>query len=131
MQVLIFKLNDEHFAVETARVQVINDMMEVTRVPKAPSYIKGLINLRGNIISLLDINLLLNIEKKDQGEENIVILNVGEEQVGICVDEVEEVIEVEEDKIETLKDEKGENYIKGIINFGDKIVTMIDIDKLI
>ncbi|SFB23271.1 chemotaxis protein CheW [Clostridium frigidicarnis] len=131
MQVLIFKLTDEHFAVETSKVQVINDMMEVTRVPKAPSYINGLINLRGNIISLLDINLLLNIEKNLEAEENIIILNMEDEQVGICVDEVEEVVEVNEDKLETLKDEKSQNYIKGIINFGDKIVTMIDIDKLI
>lgn len=131
MQVLIFKLTDEHFAVETSKVQVINDMMEVTRVPKAPSYIKGLINLRGNIISLLDINLLLNIEKNLEAEENIIILNMEDEQVGICVDQVEEVVEVSEDKLEALKDEKGQNYIKGIINFGDKIVTMIDIDKLI
>lgn len=131
MQVLIFKLTDEHFAVETSKVQVINDMMEVTRVPKAPSYINGLINLRGNIISLLDINLLLNIEKNLEAEENIIILNMEDEQVGICVDQVEEVVEVNEDKLETLKDEKSQNYIKGIINFGDKIVTMIDIDKLI
>lgn len=131
MQVLIFKLTDEHFAVETSKVQVINDMMEVTRVPKAPSYIKGLINLRGNIISLLDINLRLNIEKNLEAEENIIILNMEDEQVGICVDQVEEVVEVSEDKLEALKDEKSQNYIKGIINFGDKIVTMIDIDKLI
>lgn len=64
MQVVVFRLGDEQFAVETAKVQGINDIMEITRVPKAPNYIKGLINLRGNVISLLDINLLLNINKK-------------------------------------------------------------------
>ena len=61
MQIVVFKLGDEHFAVETERVQGINDMMGITRVPKAPRYIKGLINLRGSIKSLVDINLLLDV----------------------------------------------------------------------
>ena len=58
MQIVVFKLGDEHFAVETDRVQGINDIMSITRVPKAPKYIKGLINLRGSIKSLVDLNLL-------------------------------------------------------------------------
>ena len=62
MQIVVFRLGEEHFAVETERVTGINDMMTVTRVPKAPSYIKGLINLRGSIKSLVDINLLLNLK---------------------------------------------------------------------
>lgn len=131
IQVLIFRLNDEQFAVETSKVQVINDMSTITRVPKAPSYIKGLINLRGNIVSLLDINLLLEIDKSETSEENIVILNIHDEQVGICVDSVEEVVEIEESSIERLNDDRGKSYIKGIINFGERIVTLVDIDKLI
>ena len=55
MQIVVFKLGDEHFAVETEKVQSINDMMSVTKVPKAPNYIKGLINLRGNIKSLVTL----------------------------------------------------------------------------
>ncbi len=131
MQVLIFKLGDEKFAVETSKVQVINDMMEVTKVPNAPSYIRGLINLRGNIISLLDINLLLSMSNREGTQENVIILNMEEEQVGISVDEVEEVIDVEEELMEKMQDQGSKQYIKGIINFGDKIVTLIDIDKLI
>ena len=57
MQIVVFKLGDEHFAVETDRVQSINDIMSITKVPKAPSYIKGLINLRGSIKSLVDLKL--------------------------------------------------------------------------
>ncbi|WP_376701675.1 chemotaxis protein CheW, partial [Clostridium tyrobutyricum] len=51
MQVVIFRLNKEQFAVETSKVQSINDAMKITRVPKAPAHIKGIINLRGNVIS--------------------------------------------------------------------------------
>ncbi|WP_055668156.1 chemotaxis protein CheW [Desnuesiella massiliensis] len=130
MQIVIFKLNDEQFAVETAKVQGINDMMEITKVPKAPSHIKGLINLRGSIISLLDINLLLDLPK-DINQTNIIILNMNEEQVGITVDQVDEVLEIEENLIERIDDERRKGYIKGVINFKDRIVTLIDIDKLL
>ena len=65
MQIVVFKLGDEHFAVETERVQGINDIMGITKVPKAPAYIKGLINLRGNIKSLVDIDLLLDVNSSD------------------------------------------------------------------
>ncbi len=131
MQVVVFKLNDEQFAVEAAKVQSINDMMEITKVPKSAEYIKGLINLRGNIISLLDINLLLDIEKGDGSQENIIILNLQEESVGVTVDQVDEVLEIEEDLVEKVETDRKKTYIKGVINFKDRIVTLIDIGKLI
>jgi purine-binding chemotaxis protein CheW len=131
MQVVIFKIGDEQFAVETSKVQSINDIMEITKVPKAPKHIKGLINLRGNIISLLDINLLLDIEKGNIAQNNIIILDVEEELVGITVDEVDEVLEVDETILEKLENERKKSYVKGILNFKDRIVTLVDINKLI
>ncbi|MBU3098596.1 MULTISPECIES: chemotaxis protein CheW [Clostridium] len=131
MQVVVFKVNEEQFAVEASSVQSINDMMEITNVPKSAAYIKGLINLRGNIISLLDINLLLDIEKGSVEQENIIILNLKEESVGVTVDQVDEVLEIELNLIEKIETDKDKSYIKGIINFKDRIVTLIDIGKLI
>lgn len=131
MQVIIFKLNDEQFAVETAKVQNITDMMQITRVPKAPEYIRGLINLRGNVISLLDINLVLDVNKGDIDKQSIIIIRLRDEAVGIAVDQVDEVLEVDEEIIEKLEDNRGKTYVKGVINFKDRIVTLIDIDKLI
>jgi purine-binding chemotaxis protein CheW len=131
LQVVIFKLNNEQFAVQTDKIQSINDAMEITKVPKAPTHIKGLINLRGNIISLLDINLLLDIPKGDKSQNNIIILEMEDELVGIAVDDVYEVLDVEEKLIERSSDERRKEYIEGIINFQDRIVTLIDIDKLL
>lgn len=131
MQVVIFKLQDEEFAVETAKIQSITDTMEITRVPKAPNYIKGLINLRGNIIPLLNLKMLLDIEINDIEQENIIIVAINEESIGIIVDMVEEVLEIEENIIENLNEKDKKEYIKGIINFKDRIVTLIDIDKLV
>ncbi|KYH34791.1 chemotaxis protein CheW [Clostridium tepidiprofundi DSM 19306] len=131
MQVVVFTLNNEQFAVETEKVQTINDIMKITKVPKAPKYIKGLINLRGNVISLLDINLLLDIDKSSTEQQNIIILKIQDELVGIVVDQVDEVLDVDKDKVENLEESRRKIYIKGIINFLDRIVTLIDIDKLI
>ncbi|KAJ53493.1 purine-binding chemotaxis protein CheW [Clostridium tetanomorphum] len=131
MQVVIFKLSDEQFAVETAKVQSINDMMEITKVPNAPAHIKGLINLRGNIISLLDINLLLDVNGEGKEQSNIIILDIEEEMVGITVDQVDEVLDVEEELIEKLDEDRKKAYIKGVINFKDRVVTLIDIDRLL
>ena len=131
MQIVVFKVNEEQFAVEASNVQSINDMMEITKVPKSATYIKGLINLRGNIISLLDINLLLDIEKGAGAQENIIILNLKEESVGVTVDQVDEVLEIEENLIEKVETDRNKSYIKGVINFKDRIVTLIDIAKLI
>lgn len=131
MQIVVFKLGDEQFAVETSRVQSIADMMKVTKVPKAPSYIKGLINLRGSIISLLDINLLLNISFNSNEQTNVIILNVQDEMLGISVDQVEEVLEFDEKALQKLEGDKTQAYTKGIVKLNDRLVTLIDIDKLL
>ena len=131
MQVVVFKVNEEQFAVEASKVQSINDMMEITKIPKSAEYIKGLINLRGTIISLLDINLLLDIDKGEGAQENIIILNLNEEFVGVTVDQVDEVLEIEEEIIEKVEIDKKKTYIKGVINFKDRIITLIDIGRLI
>lgn len=131
MQIVIFKLNDEQFAVETAKVQSINDIMEITKVPNAPNHIKGLINLRGNIISLLDINLLLDVEKIEGDSNNIIILEMQDEQIGITVDQVDEVVDIGEDIIEKGEDVRKKGYIKGVINLEGRIITLIDIERLL
>ena len=131
MQVVIFRLNNELFAVETAKVQSINNAMGITKVPKAPAYIKGLVNLRGNVISLLDINLLMDIPKSGKSENSIIILEMEDELVGVTVDQVDEVLDLEENVIEKINDEKKKAYIEGIINLDNRVVTLINIDKLL
>lgn len=130
MQYVVFKLGEEHFAVETAKILSINDMMKITPVPKAPVHIKGLINLRGSIKSLVDINLLLNIEA-NENQNNIIILKVNEEEIGIIVDDVEEVIDIDEYKLQKLETQNIEHYIKGVIELDNRLLTIIDIEKLL
>ncbi len=131
MQVVVFTIDSEEFAVETSKVQGINGLMKITKVPKAKKYIKGLINLRGSILSVLDINLLLGMNSSDENNNNIIVLELDGEQVGITVDHVEEVMNVEEDMIKRVHENKNKPFIKGIINLDNRILTIIDIDKLL
>ena len=130
MQIVVFKLGEEYFAVKTEKVQSINDIMSITKVPNSPEYIKGLINLRGSIKSLVDINLLLNIQHNEI-QENIIILDANGEEIGISVDRVEEVVSIDDKALKEFKREDNEEYIQGIINYEDKLLTVIDIEKLL
>lgn len=130
MQIVIFKLNDEQYAFNSSKVKNIVENMNITKVPKAPKYVVGLINLRGNIITMLDLSVLLNIEKSKNEQNNIIIINRKDELVGIKVDEVEEVLEIDNDMINTVGDTKDKSYIKGVIKLNDnRIVTLIDVDE--
>ncbi|MEG0132536.1 MAG: chemotaxis protein CheW [Clostridium sp.] len=131
MQVVVFTIGDERFAVETSKVQGINGLMKITTVPKSEKYIKGLINLRGSILSVLDINLILGMKKSDESNNNIIVLEINGEQVGITVDHVEEVMNVDEETIKKVHEDKERPFIKGVLNIGNQIITMIDIDKLL
>ncbi|MDD7794638.1 chemotaxis protein CheW [Clostridium sp. 'White wine YQ'] len=131
MQIIAFKIGNEFFGVETQNVQNINDIMEITKVPNSPAYIKGLINLRGNIISLVDLHLLLEAQVSEESQNNIIILGIEEEQIGIMVDSVQEVLEVDDKDIQKIEASKHQAYLKGIVNLDDKIITLIDINRIL
>lgn len=134
MQLVVFKIKGEFFGVEASKVLSINDMMSVTKVPNAPKYIKGLINLRGIIISLLDISILLNLptynteEEIDYENSSIIILDVDLEEVGIIVDKVDEVLEIDPNLIKKSIDSKLQ-FVKGVLELNRKLITLIDINK--
>lgn len=131
MQVVVFTIGEEKFAVETSKVQGINGLIKITKVPKAKPYIKGLVNLRGSLLTVLDINLLLGMNVSDENNNNTIVLQMSGEELGITVDSVEEVMNIEEETITKIHEDKEKPFIKGIINLGERIITMIDIDKLL
>ncbi|TDT50628.1 chemotaxis protein CheW [Fonticella tunisiensis] len=128
MQVIVFTLGNEKYALDTKLVHGIEKVMSITRVPTAPYYIKGLVNLRGNIISILDLKAYLNIEYVKE-EENIIIVEIDDERIGLLVDNVHEVVDIQNDMIERISESSG--YIKGVINFKDYIVTLLEGEMLL
>jgi purine-binding chemotaxis protein CheW len=128
MQIVVFTLGNEKFALETRLVHGIEKMMSITKVPTAPYYIKGLANLRGNIISIIDLKAYLNMEYVKE-EENIIIVEVDDEKIGIMVDDVHEVVEISTEMIERVNDNSG--YVKGVVNFKDYLVTLLEGETLL
>lgn len=129
VQFVVFTLEDNIFGISVDAVKGIIDRLEYTKVPKSPKFIKGIINLRGNISTLIDINLLLNIEEVNV-KENIIIISIDNESIGIEVNLVKEVINVEESSINyTFNSNK--QYIIGVLDYNESSITIIDVSKLI
>ncbi|HBM75103.1 MAG TPA: chemotaxis protein CheW [Clostridiaceae bacterium] len=133
MQIIIFQLGSEQYGIETSKVQSIDKIKDITKVPCAPDYIKGLINLRGSIVTVYDPYVLLGIENKDRNIENILIIEVNDEQIGMLVDKVIEVVEIDNAMVKDVSASKGDakSYIKGTIKMEDFLVTLIDINELL
>lgn len=123
MQIAVFTLGNEKFALETQLIDGIEKVLNITRVPNTKDYIRGLANLRGNIITIIDLKKYLNMENI-ANEENVIILQSGDERIGLMVDSVHEVVEITPDMLEKSNDSA--DYIKGIVNFKDYIVTLLE-----
>ncbi|HOO44796.1 MAG TPA: chemotaxis protein CheW [Deltaproteobacteria bacterium] len=119
--VVEFTLGKENYALDIEYAREIVEMMPITPVPRAPQYLKGIINLRGEITNILDINQMLGVSAStDIGGKKIIILSseaCGGEKIGIIVDDVHSVIQIHEDDAEHLGDSIQElsGYIKGIL----------------
>lgn len=133
MQVLVFELANEKYAVETQNIQSIDKITSMTKVPCAPDYIKGLINLRGSIISIFDPYIKLGIKNTSRDFESILIIKNDDEQIGMVVDRVVEVAEIDPQNIKnvSLSKDDEKNYILGTVNMGDYLVTMINVQDLL
>jgi purine-binding chemotaxis protein CheW len=133
MQIVVFQLGEEKYGIDTLKVQGINKMADVTTVPGASSSIKGLINLRGNIISVIDPYIALGINSKNVEKENIIIVETEDEVSGIIVDKVIEVLDIDNQVIKNISGsaEEENEYIKGTINMGGYLVTLINVDVLL
>lgn len=129
MQVVVFSIEKSYFAINTNIVQSINNTMRITRVPKSSKFIKGLINIRGSIKTLVNINLILNVAENSP-KENIIILSLKEEDIAIEVDFVKEVLEIKEKDVEAL-DECDKDYMLGVLRRNNNLITVLDMEKLI
>ena len=132
---LTFTLGDEEYGIDILKVQEIRGYDAVTRIANAPAFIKGVINMRGVIVPILDMRLKFNLGQVEYNEFTVVIiLNVADRVVGIVVDGVSDVIALKREQIRpapefgALMDTA---YIDGLTTLDDRMVIMVDIEKLI
>lgn len=136
---MTFLLKNETYGISISSVKEINAMMSITEVPNTPNYIKGVINLRGKIISVMDLRLRLGMEEKEYSERTCIIVvevmgEKGKKKIGIVVDHVAEVIEIKSNELEDYE-EDAQNlqdfFINGIAKVKDKIIIILDILKVV
>lgn len=134
-QYLTFTLGEEQFGVEVLRVQEIKVYTGVTRIPNTPEYVKGVLNLRGTIVPIVDLRMKFGMEPQEYNKKTVIIVVEVEGRVmGIIVDTVSDVMNVAEDDIHPAPDFGGAvdtGFIKGIGSSGDNLVAFLDIDRVL
>ncbi len=134
IQIIGFKLNEEEYALEISSVQEIIKIPAITRVPRAKAYILGVINLRGIVIPVIDLNIRFGKEKtKEIEKKRVIILKIGTVFIGIVVDSVSEVIDVNATEIlsnPTITSSMNQEFLKGVCKLADdRLLTLLDIEK--
>ncbi len=135
LQLVSFKIGSEEFGVDILKVQEINRMVEITKVPQAPSYVEGVINLRGRVIPIVDLRKRFNLEVKDHDKNTrIVVVDIGGNIIGMVVDSVSEVLRLPADTIEPppeIATGINSDYIKGVAKLEDRLLIFLDLSKVI
>lgn len=127
---LSFFLGREQYGVEILKVQEIIGLLPVTRVPNTRHYIKGLVNLRGKILPVVDMRLWFGMESVPPTEESCVIfVRVREVEMGLIVDRVSDVLEIADDQIERSQS-LAANYLMGIGKVDESAKLLLDLEKL-
>ncbi len=132
---LTFALGAEVFGIEIRHVTEIIGMQAITKVPEVPAYVKGIINLRGKIIPLIDMRLKFNKESIPYDDRTcIIVIEVKQIPVGLIVDNVDEVLNISDENIASPPETKtnaDNKYIQGIGKAGDKVQLLLDCEELL
>lgn len=131
VQLVIFRLATEEFGVEVVNVKEIIKLMPITRIPRAPHFLEGVINLRGQITAVVDLRKRFSVETKAPDDNTrIIVLVFGDVSVGVIVDAVYEVLRIPEKDIEPPPPVLGEgtesHYVKGVGKVGDRLILLLD-----
>ncbi|MCI0508792.1 MULTISPECIES: chemotaxis protein CheW [Chromohalobacter] len=132
---LVFSLGSEEYAVDILKVQEIRGYENVTRIANAPDFIKGVTNLRGVIVPIVDLRIKFHLDKVEyEGQTVVIVVNVADRVVGIVVDGVSDVMTLSSDQIKPAP-EFGEtlsaDYLSGLGSLEDRMLVIVDIEKLL
>ncbi|SHF55896.1 CheW protein [Modicisalibacter ilicicola DSM 19980] len=132
---LVFSLGEEEYAVDILKVQEIRGYENVTRIANAPDFIKGVTNLRGVIVPIVDLRIKFHLANVEYGGQTVVIVvNVGERVVGMVVDGVSDVMSLTPDQIKPAPEfgvTMSSDYLSGLGSLEDRMLVLVDIDSLL
>lgn len=135
LQLVTFTLGSEEYAVDILKVQEINRMKEITRVPNSPEYVEGVINLRGKVIPVVNLRKKFFLDEKESDERSrIMIMDIQGITMGLVVDSVSEVLRVPSNIVEPpppMASRISTEFIRGIAKLEDRLIILLDMDRLL
>ena len=135
LQLVSFKIGNEEFGVNILKVQEINKMVPITKVPNSPVFVEGIINLREKVIPIVDFRIRLGMEKVEQTKDTrIIIIDVDNRTIGFIVDSVSEVLRIPMNIIEAppeIVSGVNSEFIQSVGKLEDRLLILIDIDKIL
>lgn len=134
-QVVAFKLRDEEYGVSILNVQEIRNLTDITRVPFSADFIKGVINLRGSVLPVIDLKKRLGLAETPYTDDTrIVTVTIDDLHVGMLVDAVTEVLTIDNKPVDTKKainDKSGSRFLSGIGNVDGRLIIMLNLEEII
>lgn len=135
LQLVSFKVGEEEFGVDILKVQEINKMTQITRVPNAPIFVEGVINLRGRVIPIVDLRKRLGLPEKEQDKNTrIVVVEIHNKTIGFIVDAVSEVLRISKDITEKPPELVAgieADYITAVAKLEDRLLILLDLEKIL
>jgi purine-binding chemotaxis protein CheW len=135
LQLVTFHIGDEEFGVEILKVQEIIRMMGITRVPKAPDFVEGVINLRGRVIPIIDLRKRFGMVGQEHDKHTrIIVIEINAVIVGFVVDSVSEVLRIPANTVEpppAIISGIESEYISGVGKLADRLLILLDLNRLL
>ncbi len=135
LQCVTFRLEDEIYGINVMQVQEVLRVSEIAPVPGAPDYVLGIINLRGNVVTVIDTRMRLGLSPKESDDSTrIVIIETDKQVVGILVDAVAEVVDLNTSEIESapnVGNDESSKYIQGVASRDGELLILVDLNKLL
>lgn len=131
-KIVAFKLGNEEYGLDINHVLSIERIHQMTRVPNAVSFVKGVINLRGNITPIIDLCSRLNLGKTNYTESTrVIITKYGEVELGLIVDQTSEVLDVPPEAVEAFNSIHGDaDYFGGVAKIGERLIILLKMEEL-
>lgn len=135
-QMVVFSLASEQYGIRITQVQEINRLSKITKIPRAPQYVEGVVNLRGEVIPVIDLRKRFELESKEYNQfTRIIVSDIQNKKVGIIVDAVLEVLRVGRNRIENPPDicesAGADRFLEGIANLQERMIMMINLENLL
>lgn len=134
-QLVVFSIADEIYGVDIHQVKEIIRVPEITRVPRTPDFVEGVVNLRGSVIPVLDLRKRFGFASGEaSSDQRIVVMEVANQTVGMIVDSVSEVLQVDVEEVEAPSPyvvSVDSQYIAGIVKLDERLIILLDADRVL